>query len=328
MIKILMNWCPDGLCKNLRQCGVFVDKIASNNLKDLVSSYGAYDSMYFARFSPPLLDKELIRGHGRIPPNLVYAFHAPIQVDYPVRPVHFLYNVLMPFQAKLSSSRGFRLHLLNEDDYKLLHKLSIENKRYVPLGVDIDEMKTSEEKSSSFTAFYASRASWHKGTDLLVSRIIPLLLRKIPDIKIVIIRYGFLKKLYDLLGDDRRLILMDYLPREDFLKTLSQSHVLLFPSRYESFGRLIVESLASGVIPVTFDTRGAARDILSKSNLLRNFVVSGTNYLDLVKKVINIYKIWRSNDEQYSRLVSAARIIGEKYSWSNIAPLFAKMLAG
>ncbi|WP_162802806.1 glycosyltransferase [Ornithinimicrobium avium] len=43
----------------------------------------------------------------------------------------------------------------------------------------------------------------------------------------------------------------DRLPREDVLSLLADADVLLAPSRFESFGMVLIEALAHGVVPVT-----------------------------------------------------------------------------
>lgn len=327
MARFLMNWCPEGLYKALSSQGMHIDKVKSSSLRKLISlsKRNEYDAVYFARFSPPLVDKEILSLKPCFQ-NIFYAFHSPLRIDFPIRPRHITYNLLMPLQAKISHEKGFSLHLLNKDDYTISYKIGARNSWFVPLGVDMDKIQLSD-KEDRFTVIYSSRASWHKGTDLLVNYIIPLLLKKVPDINIIVVKYGFLKNMYKKLDKDQRIIVADYYQKySDFLKVLSRSHALLFPSRYESYGRLLMESLASGVIPITFSVRGVARDVLQRDNILKKFVILKPNVYLFTKKVIDLYHIWRKESESYERLVSRARMLGLKYSWNSISHLFVKML--
>ncbi len=324
MVKLLTNWCPEHLNKLLTSRGIVVDKISSSSLGEVMSHGEGYEYIYFARFSPPIFDRSIFIYRKKLK-NLVYAFHAPLEIDIPIRPSHHIYNMLMPKQAKLIYIKGAKIHVLNHDDHVLSNNMGIKRSFFVPLGIDTNQIRP-KEKDSVFTILYASRASWHKGTDLLVSSIIPLLLRKLhEDAKIVVIKYGYMSDIYRRININSKISLLDFLPRSDFINLLTKSHILLFPSRYESYGRLLIESLSAKVIPVTFNVRGVARDVIKKDDLLRDFVVSQLDITGFIKKVLYIYHLWRGSNDFYQKLTQRARKIALRYSWDSIFPLFKKM---
>jgi len=319
-MRILTNWADDGLTRVLRKYGIHVVLIRNLslriNLKDA-------DLIYYARFSPPLLDKDLVITLRRIG-NVIYGLHMPLTIDNPVKPSHVLYDLVMPPQAILTHLKGATIHTLNLRDYKLLRVLGL-RLVYMPLGTDTELFKCRFDKSNAFTMIYASRPSWHKGTDLLVNYIIPIIHKKLgQDARIVITdaTSDYLSSLYDGIRGIRGVELYDHLPIKDYARLLSEAHVLLFPSRYESFGRVVLDSLASGVIPVAFRVRGFVEDVLLKTELNR-YVVNYPDLPSFINKVIELYRLWYRSSEEYYALVKLACKIANQYSWEIIGKMWA-----
>jgi len=321
-MRILTNWADDGLTRVLRKYGIHVVLIRNLslriNLKDA-------DLIYYARFSPPLLDKDLVITLRRIG-NVIYGLHMPLTIDNPVKPSHVLYDLVMPPQAILTHLKGATIHTLNLRDYKLLRVLGL-RLVYMPLGTDTELFKCRFDKSNAFTMIYASRPSWHKGTDLLVNYIIPIIHKKLgQDARIVITdaTSDYLSSLYDRIRGIRGIELYDHLPIKDYARLLSEAHVLLFPSRYESFGRVVLDSLASGVIPVTFRVRGFVEDILLKTELNR-YVVNYPDLPSFINKVIELYRLWYRSPDEYYALVKLSCKIANQYSWETIGKMWAEL---
>ncbi len=316
MLKLLTNYCPRKLKEKLRTYGVFVDINPKRSLKEFLA-YGdtKYDLYYFARVVPPAIERHLTPKRG----PLIYAFHSPLKIDYPCRPSHLLHNFLIPIQAKVMS-RSSILHVLNKADFDIARAIRARS-FYLPLGTDI-ELFRPQKKDETFTVIYASRASWNKGTDILCNIIIPYLLKRIKRINIKIVSYGFLKHLYKQFANAKNIEILPYMSEKDYAETLSKTHLLLFPSRYESYGLVVLEALASGVIPVAFNVSGFVRDVLAKS-YLSSFVVDGLNASAFLAKVMMVYKMWEKNEDKYYELVREARELAEKYSWQSLARSWA-----
>jgi predicted dehydrogenase len=100
----------------------------------------------------------------------------PLTIDNPVKPSHVVYDLIFPLQTLLAYLKGASMHVLNLRDYKLLRIFGLKS-TYVPLGTDTELFRCRFDKPNTFTMVYASRPSWHKGTDLLINYIIPRYLR-------------------------------------------------------------------------------------------------------------------------------------------------------
>jgi glycosyltransferase involved in cell wall biosynthesis len=318
-LRLVSNWGPQGLRKELQKHGIMLEVLYTRSLKQFLQNLNSYDLGYFARFVPPLVEKDIMLVK-KYP--LVYAFHAPLTIDYPCRLSHQLYNVLIPVQAALRSKHSMALHVLNRDDLMMLRALGI-SALYLPLGIDVKLFRPLE-KEDKFTVIYASRASWNKGTDMLVNVIIPQLLKRIRDIKIKIINYGFLTYMYKRISSFKNIEILPYLSPKEFAKVIAMTHVLLFPSRYESYGLVVLEALASGVIPVAFNVRGFVKDVLAKHPHLSRFVVYGIDIGGFLGRIMELYRLWVKDAERYYILTKEARELAEKYSWQNLARIWAR----
>ncbi len=318
---VATNWVNEGLRRELFRYGIKLIQIKDN----ILSIGDSFDLVYYARFTPPLIDPRLITRIQGVR-KVVYGLHAPLTIDYPIRPSHFIYNLVMPIQTLTASLRGFIIHVLNLDDLSGLRSIGI-NSIYLPLGTDISIFKCTHSKAETFTLIYASRPSWHKGTDLLVNYILPMIMRKLGNNVRVIItdaNYDYMQWIYRRIEGIPNIELYPHLPIYEYARLLSKSHILLFPSRYESFGLVVLDALASGVIPVSFNVRGFVRDVLLRSTL-RRFVVEYCDIVSFISKVIQLYTIWRRNEGKYRELIDEACRISHKYSWENIAPLWANI---
>jgi glycosyltransferase involved in cell wall biosynthesis len=321
-IKVATNWFDKKLSKTLTRYDI--DLVPIKNIIDVDPR--DFDLVYYARFVPPLVDWNIFRPD--IFSNMIYGLHSPMIIENPIRFYHYVYNMLIPSQIYILAKRGSIMHALNLDDYMLLKRFT-HRIVYMPLGVDTEIFKcnTNKYKSDTFTLIYGSRPSWNKGTDLLVNIIIPVILKKLgQNIRIVIAdaSSGHLSYLYNKIKGISQVEIYDHLPSEKYAKLVSEAHILLFPSRYESFARVILEALACGVIPVAFNVRGVIRDIVMKTRL-RQYVVNYPDLETFIKKIIELYKLWSNSPEGFQKLQIQACNIGRLYSWNNISIIWAKV---
>jgi glycosyltransferase involved in cell wall biosynthesis len=323
VMRVLTNWADDGLTRVLRKYGIHMIFIKENMPLNVDFKY--VDLIYYASPVPPLINKDVI-ATLRSFENIIYGLHMPLTIDNPVKLSHVVYDLIFPLQTLLAYLKGASIHVLNLRDYKLLRIFGLKS-TYVPLGTDTELFRCGFDKLSTFTMVYASRPSWHKGTDLLVNYIIPIIHKKLgQDARIVITdaTSDYLSSLYNRIRGIRGVELYDHLPIKDYARLLSETHVLLFPSRYESFGRVVLDSLASGVIPVAFRVRGFVEDVLLKTELNR-YVVNYPDLPNFINKVIELYRLWHRSSEEYYALVKLACKIASQYSWEIIGKMWVEL---
>ncbi|MGQ9514814.1 MAG: glycosyltransferase [Thermoproteota archaeon] len=109
------------------------------------------------------------------------------------------------------------------------------------------------------------------------------------------------------------LVFITPLSLDKHIELYSKSHLLLFPSRWESRGppHVVLESLAAGMQLVAFDMPWM--EILAQHRI--GILVKPFNVNGAVQDVLKIYDIWISGDHQ--ELSLKARETALIYNWKN-----------
>ena len=253
-----------------------------------------------------------------------------VLIRKPDRPSYLLSNVLTAFNifahTKLHPTLFYGVR--NTDDYKLLKRFGVPV-LYTPPGVDTKAYRPAGRRDSRFTIICnATPATWVKGTDFLL-KIIPEILYTIKeDIVLVIITGGlgqlsFRQRLMSLekMFSDNVLCIDKWLSQEEMCKLLGKAHLLIFPSRSEGFGNLVLEAQICGVLVVAFNIPGAPRDVVVPN--LTGGLVKPYNLKDFVKEIHRLYIVWRTKPELYAYMQMKARENALRFDWSVVGKLFA-----
>jgi glycosyltransferase involved in cell wall biosynthesis len=100
--------------------------------------------------------------------------------------------------------------------------------------------------------------------------------------------------------------------QSDVVPILQESDALIFPTKYEPFGLVILEALACGLPVITTAAAGAAEVIGEAS--LRRLLVDDPNSIEQLKERIDLLGDAQSNE--WSALRLAARATAESASWT------------
>jgi glycosyltransferase involved in cell wall biosynthesis len=213
------------------------------------------------------------------------------------------------------------VHTPNTSEYYVIRSFGFKC-YYVPLGIDTDLFNIGP-KSNRFTVIFVG-PRYGKGADML-SKIVPKVLRKAPDIKFALAGKGFLNEYFTSLGSIFRnnVEVCGWLEQKELAKLLSTSHILLFPSRYETFGLVAVEALSSGMPVLCFDIPGAPRDIIKKYGV--GVVAHPFSVDEMANGILAYYGMWKNQREEFDILSSTCRNVALGFDWSIIANLFEKM---
>ena len=117
-----------------------------------------------------------------------------------------------------------------------------------------DSMTTrSEHNETELNIAFVGAVYEHKGADLL-PKIMEMVLAEIPYTKLLIIGSGkldsALKGEFEAKGMSKSIEFMGVIPHNQVREVLSQSDILLFPTRVEAFGLVIAEAMMEGAVPV------------------------------------------------------------------------------
>lgn len=206
-------------------------------------------------------------------------------------------------------------HVLNKTD---LYYLRTRNTKalLVPNGVDIIKYRKAN-KFPKFTVLFLGRLDFQKGSDRL-DRIFKSVDIPQGNYDVIVAGYGPYDKRIKKRAKSN-FTFVGYVSEERKLELLARSHVLLFPSRFETFGFVVVEALASFTPVVSFDIAGV-KDIIS--NGYNGFL--GNNCSEIGRYIEHLYSIFRS--ERYNEIAQNARHSSEKFSWDIIMGQLLSMI--
>jgi glycosyltransferase involved in cell wall biosynthesis len=257
--------------------------------------------------------------------TIIYSFGMEVFPSFSLRT---FFNML----GVLAIKRYVYFHAINSGDYASLRRL-VGNERvfHIPHGVDTTFFSPPkpEEKLNKFSVLYVTTSvSKIKGFDLLLN-IIEITMNKNRDINFIVVMpkkgdVSLLKKALEIRKRyPQNVTLRQPLTHEELRNLYRKSHVLVFLSRSEGFGNIMLEAQSCGLPVLAFDIPSARDVIIPRltGDLIKRFDMEG-----IVKGILKYYTLWRDKPEQYWLLASEARKNSLKFDWSIIGDKLDYML--
>lgn len=196
------------------------------------------------------------------------------------------------------------VHIISPSMIKLFEKFN--GKVYnISNWVDVDLYKPEGKRYEEFTVLFASRNEWVKGIDTY-DKIAEISKRK--DLGIRFLATGDKKGNYQSIG---------FMMNGKLSNIYSCCHATIIPTRIDTFGNTILESLACGTPVIT--TGIPAHETLG----LPVFYADGAD--EFLDKIIKLKHMWEYNRDSYDELCSDCRNSVIKYNFGDIYPKFLKM---
>lgn len=156
---------------------------------------------------------------------------------------------------------------------------------FIPNYVDSKTFCPCKEKEKTFTVAYSSRLNWQKGFDVMMA-----VKKKVePEVKVKM-TYG-------------------KVPEESMPAFLSSAHMTVIPSRVDTFGISIVESLLCGT-PVTASRLETRRSLTSPYDFVGIPIFFATTVNEYVK-TINLVK--NLQPDEYKKICDFGRFSARRY---------------
>ncbi len=164
--------------------------------------------------------------------------------------------------------------------------------------------------------FFVGRHVWEKGVDVLVGAV-QSVLSEVPDAKFVIAGEGYMtdkcKALVWQMGFGDKVLFTGYTDDKTLDALLHVSDVVVIPSRYEPFGIVALEGMASHTPVVVADTGGLSEIVQHEVNGLK--VWSGHSE----SLAIGIKRVLVDGGLKDSIVNNAYGNVRDMYSWENVA---------
>jgi glycosyltransferase involved in cell wall biosynthesis len=157
---------------------------------------------------------------------------------------NFLYNSSL-YKQLLKNTK--RVHVLNKrDEIYMANKFKLNNLIYIPLGTDLNHVanKISKSKDGKLQIIVVGELSLRKGTDTLCD-----IIKSSPkELVFHIIGDGPMKQQIVTLAEKyENCIYYGFVSNEKLLDVYKRCDVILFPSRAEAFGLVMIEASSKGL---------------------------------------------------------------------------------
>lgn len=197
--------------------------------------------------------------------------------------------------------------------------------RTIPLGVDQQFLEAKRAKhdekkgKDDVTVLYVGRFERRKGIDLLLAAI-PNLMEKYPNVHFNLIGdkeqtdengktyFADFQKLYKNKPWFKRLYVPGFVSEEELAEQYRNCDLFVAPSRYESFGQIYIEAMASGK-PVIGTRVGGIPEVVEDG--VNGLLIKNEDAKDLEQKLATLIADHKLRDQMGE---SSARIIAEKFS--------------
>lgn len=208
-------------------------------------------------------------------------------------------------------------------EIELIKKFGIldEKIHYIPHGIDTNHFKPSDrtEILEQYNLFdkkiilYVGRISKRKGVDILINTFSKLK-NEIPNVYLLIVGsdYGFKNSIEKLIKSQnlkKRIIFLGFIPKTKLPKVYSIANVVVYPSKYEIFGHVILEANACEKVVIASDHWGPKELILNGKT---GYLTKYGDIEELKEKIIYVL----NNEELQKKMGEFAReYVKKNFSW-------------
>lgn len=186
---------------------------------------------------------------------------------------------------------------------------------YIPNAIDLKIIPEKGIKEYENQIVYVGRLSKEKGVDILIKAF-----EEIEDYHLLIIGDGPERnKLIKIAKENPRIHFLGYKPREEAIKYIKGSDILVLPSRQEGLSTTILEAMACKT-PVIATNVGGNLEIIE--HMKTGIIVKSEN----IQEIKEAIKLLLENKEIKMKIVeNAYNIVLEEYEWSKIIKKYIRI---
>lgn len=237
---------------------------------------------------------------------------------------HWANVALFPVKRRLEElvmSRCDRVIVPCKSILSYLKGVGIEHGVFISHGLKVEDYSNRSEEGF---VLFAGRLHWVKGLDVLLRAF--ALIHDQVDAKLIVAGDGphrlELQSLAAKLGLADRVAFLGYVPRESLSQLFSICTVFVLPSRWETFGIVLAEAMASGKPVIASDVPGPTSQVVDSENGL---LFPSGDYERLASLLLELLTDVRLRRALGERAENTAR---EKLSFDRIAMEHERLFEG
>lgn len=186
---------------------------------------------------------------------------------------------------------------------------------YIPNAIDLKIIPKEGIKEYDKQIAYVGRLSKEKGVDILIKAF-----EEIKDCHLLIIGDGPEKNmLIKISQKNPRVHFLGYKPRDEAIKYIKGSDILVLPSRQEGLSTTILEAMACRT-PVIATNVGGNPEIIEH---MKNGILVTSENIQEIREAINLLL---ENKELTKRIIDEAyKIVIEEYEWNKAIEKYLKI---
>ena len=311
-------------------------------LPQLLRRINTYDVIHVHGTTPTISDVILLLSHLRgSRPLVLYTHH----MDMDFKPVGFLNKFYNHLHHQLSTSADAVIASTQEYLRLLGNKCQ---SLVIPLGIDLEQFNTNEQKDARFTVLFVGQFRQYKGVHVLLQA-----MSQVKGIQLLLAGQGPEEQTYRSLAVELGVNVEFHIGVDDdrLLQLYERAHVVVLPSvsRLEAFGLVLLEGMASGCVPIASNLPGVS-EVVGQNGFL--FSTGNANHLaellrglrddpELVQQLSNNARMHASKFDreytvcEYERLIAGLiacrdlknQLADQTYSWSSALHAFVVNIA-
>lgn len=238
--------------------------------------------------------------------------------------VFTIFAAILRLLSKRTLQSADKLIVIDRDTKNLLIKQNIatEKIQIIPPGVDTDKYYPSREDTIKFTLITSSALIERKQVQLIIKSF-AIALKKIPNLKLIIVGDGPQKESLQLLSEklniQTNITFVGLVANKNIHRYYHQADMYLNMSKSEGFATVSLESLASGLALISTSV-GGFKDVIQEG--VNGYIINQDEKI-MAKKLEYLYSKPRvlTSMKKESRAIAMRR-----YSWEKIIiPQYVKV---
>jgi glycosyltransferase involved in cell wall biosynthesis len=237
-----------------------------------------------------------------------------------------LHNVYVTCAIKLLGNSFDKHIVINKDDKPYFSSLGVQHVEILLPGIDSQVFAPGEPKSNvlPFRVLFVGRLTHQKGIDVLLEAMKKMNSRDLEQMEFTFVGSGREALHVETLARSIKVRVLGFVNDRELITEYQRAHLLVMPSRWESFGLVALEAQACGT-PVLASNLQGIREIVTPQT---GELVPVEDSAAIARGILQFLKMWKDEPTEFQRMCVDSRANASKFDWDAVAERFAQSLRG